>query len=219
MSMAVLRLSTFLLASALGLVAFPTWTLAYGWALERGAKNDLQTVLAEPVVEEPTTAYEQTRQVAKLYNRRIKPGEPIGRLRIGEIDLDAVVSEGSRKLEADGFDWTLKSGPSHIYGTPLPGQGSNTVIAGHRTPYTHPFWSLDEVGEGDELVVELPYGTFRYEVDETEVVEPGDIDIAADHGYEELTLVTCTPRFSEENRLIVHARFVQYEPRGPKGDA
>src|ERR1035441_9851797 len=47
----------------------------------------------------------------------------------------------------------LMLGPGHYAGTPLPGQPGNAAIAGHRTTYLHPFYSLDQVAAGDPIYV------------------------------------------------------------------
>ena len=42
----------------------------------------------------------------------------------------------------------LAMGPGHYPTTPLPGQAGNAAIAGHRTTYLHPFYSLDALASG-----------------------------------------------------------------------
>ena len=69
-------------------------------------------------------------------------GEPIGDIRIPVIGLNQVVVEGTNTAD-------LRKGPGHYTGTPLPGQGGNAAIAGHRTTYGHPFYNLDSVKVGD----------------------------------------------------------------------
>ncbi len=65
-------------------------------------------------------------------------GDPVGEIRIPAIGLDQVVVEGTNTND-------LRQGPGHYIGTPLPGQGGNAAIAGHRTTYGHPFYNLDGV--------------------------------------------------------------------------
>src|SRR5262245_23624916 len=71
-------------------------------------------------------------------------GEPIGRIEIPRISLDAYVVEGVG-------DDDLHSGPGHYPGTPMPGQEGNAAIAGHRTTYGAPFGSIDELAPGDKI--------------------------------------------------------------------
>ena len=50
----------------------------------------------------------------------------------------------------------LKKGPGHYPETPMPGQLGNSAIAGHRTTYGEPFFDLDELEPGDEIIVTTP---------------------------------------------------------------
>ena len=47
-------------------------------------------------------------------------------------------------------------------GSAFPGQGETIGIAGHRTTYLAPFRRLDELEQGDEVTLEMPYATFTY---------------------------------------------------------
>ena len=68
-------------------------------------------------------------------------GSPVGDIRIPAIGLNQVLVEGTNTDD-------LRQGPGHYIGTPLPGQGGNAAIAGHRTTYGHPFYNLDGVKPG-----------------------------------------------------------------------
>ena len=57
---------------------------------------------------------------------------------------------------------SLRMGPGHYPGTPLPGTHGTVAIAGHRTTYGAPFRKLDELGRGDRVELRMPYGTFVY---------------------------------------------------------
>ena len=57
-----------------------------------------------------------------------------------------------------------QAGPGHYPDTPLPGQPGNAAIAGHRTTYGAPFNRIDELEQGDEILVTTAQGAFRYEV-------------------------------------------------------
>ena len=81
-------------------------------------------------------------------------GDPIGYIRIPRIGINQVVVEGTNTPD-------LRKGPGHYIGTPLPGQGGNAAIAGHRTTYGHPFYNLDSVKVGDPIVRHHPAGHLR----------------------------------------------------------
>ncbi|HEX6263634.1 MAG TPA: class E sortase [Actinomycetota bacterium] len=131
------------------------------------------------------------------------PGRGVAILRIPRIDLDAVVVEGV------GLE-DLKRGPGHYPRTPLPGDGGNVGIAGHRTTYGKPFWSLNELAPGDEIFLRTNRGEFAYEVLWTRVVLPSQSEVLDRTPRPSLTLTTCEPRFSAARRLIVRA--VQVDP-------
>jgi sortase A len=129
---------------------------------------------------------------------RERNGEGIGRVRIPRLDLDTVLVEGTDT-------GTLKKGPGRYPDTAVPGQGETIGIAGHRTTYLAPFRHIDELEEGDEVIVEMPYATFTYEVEQVDIVDPSDVQIVDDVGYERLVLTACHPLYSAAQRYAVFA--------------
>ena len=126
-------------------------------------------------------------------------GDPIGDIRIPVIGINQVVVEGTNTPD-------LRKGPGHYIGTPLPGQGGNASIAGHRTTYGHPFYNLDSVKVGDPIVLTTLQGIFVYDTTKSWVVSPSDNDVIKNAFADVLTLTTCNPRFSASTRLIVQAK-------------
>lgn len=128
-------------------------------------------------------------------------GEELAFLRIPKIDVDEVLFAG---VDRD----TLRKGPGHMEGTPIPGQPGNSVVSGHRTTYGSPFFDFDLLEPGDEIEVESAIGTHVYEVREMLIVEPTDVWVTDDRPGGWLTLTTCNPKFSARERLIVFAEMV-----------
>ncbi|MFV1960744.1 MAG: sortase [Acidimicrobiia bacterium] len=128
-------------------------------------------------------------------------GEGFAFLRIDKIGLDAVIFEGVDPQ-------TLKSGPGHTPGSPLPGQPGNAVLAGHRTTYGRPFWDFDLLEIGDRIEVESAIGVSVYEVREIAVVQPTDVWVTDDRPGAWLTMTTCEPKFSARQRLVIWAEMV-----------
>lgn len=126
------------------------------------------------------------------------PGEAVGIIRIPKIELNMAFVEG-----VDAED--LKMGPGHYPTTPLPGGPGNVGIAGHRTTYGRPFWSLDRMNPGDRIYVRTVEGSFVYEVVWRRVVTPDQNVVLDPTDRPSLTLTTCNPRFSAAERLIVRA--------------
>ena len=136
--------------------------------------------------------------VAVIQFRRPGSGEPLVYAR------PLVVVEGVN-VEA------LKKGPGHYPGTALPGGDGNFAVAGHRTTYGAPFFHLDKLAKGDEVLVTARDGTvFRYKVRRSDIVRPDATwTVGPDplsNGRPTLTLTTCNPRFSDRERLIVFAQ-------------
>lgn len=106
----------------------------------------------------------------------------------------------------------LQRGPGHYPGTALPGDTGNFAVAGHRTTYGAPFFNLDQLREGDEVVVTARSGKrYTYRVRRQEIVAPSETWVITPDplnlgkGKKTLTLTTCNPRFSNAERLIVFA--------------
>jgi sortase A len=157
--------------------------------------------------------------LADRFADEVETGEGIGRIRIDAMDLDAVVVEGTDTA-------SLQKGPGHYSpsddpatreagdGSAFPGQGETVGIAGHRTTYLAPFRRLDELEAGDELVLEMPYATFTYEVQKTEIVEPSQIEVVRNVGYERLVLTACHPLYSAAQRIVAFGRLTEISPVG-----
>lgn len=154
---------------------------------------DLQTVSTT------RTPVQRIEALAELFSERVKNDEAIGRIRIDGIDLDTVVIEGTDTA-------TLQKGPGRYPDTAFPGQGRTIGIAGHRTTYSAPFRLINEIEDGDEIVLEMPYGNFTYVVEKHEIVDPSQVEIVDDVGYERLVLTACHPLYSAAQRWAVFAK-------------
>jgi len=142
--------------------------------------------------------------LARALERRTDPGDPVGRIRIPEVGLSKVIVEGT-----DGG--SLRKGPGHYPETPLPGIRGTVAIAGHRTTYGAPFRDLDKLENRDELVVEMPYGRFTYEVEREQIVEPTATWVTRRVGHDRLVLTACHPKYSAAQRIVIFARLVGTE--------
>lgn len=121
-----------------------------------------------------------------------------GMLEIPSIGLAQPFFEGVTLTSID-------RGPSHWPGTAMPGQLGNVVIAGHRTTKTRPFWDLDLVQPGAELIFTMADGARHvYTLDRTQVVDDDDIYIVdQSYGYR-ATLFGCHPKGSARQRIVGH---------------
>lgn len=127
-------------------------------------------------------------------------GEPLARLDIPAIDLeDKIVIEGVSAGD-------LEDGPGHFPETPLPGQYGNSAIAGHRTTHGQPFYRIDELEAGDEIIVTTLAGRYVYVVTGQTIVGPDDYGLViptTDPDTATLTLTSCHPRYSAKQRIVI----------------
>ena len=93
----------------------------------------------------------------------------------------------------EGVDSTiLYSGPGHYQGTPWPGQPGMVAVAAHNV-----YWiDFPELSKGDEVDLETRYGTFKYTVTGTRIVQPDDRTILVQGQGRHLTLTTCWPTWA-----------------------
>jgi sortase A len=138
---------------------------------------------------------------------RLIPGGALGFIRIPRIHLDMVFVQGVTSK-------ALQMGPGHYPGTPLPGQAGNVAIAGHRTTYLHPFWSLDQLRPGDLILIQTREGSYAYVVQWQKILLPTAMWVVAPTQQPSLTLTTCTPRFSASERLVIRAVMVPATAKG-----
>jgi sortase A len=151
-------------------------------------------------------------------------GDPFAILhvpRLGE-GYSRVVVEGASEVQ-------LEQGPGHYVGTAMPGQQGNFAVAGHRVGRGSPFLDLDRLRPGDSIVVETDDSWFVYRVlgdpasgdfggdpsgiPGRQIVRPSQISViaptpggAGEASGAYLTLTTCHPKYSAQQRLIIHAR-------------
>jgi sortase A len=144
---------------------------------------------------------------ARAFAARLRPGDPIGRIRLRSAGLDEVMVEGTGA-------GNLRTGPGHYPLTPLPGRPGTVGVAGHRTTYGAPFRHLDAVRPGDRVEVRMPYGLFSYRVERTRIVPPTATWVVDRIGYDRLILSACHPLYSAAKRIVVFARLESARPRG-----
>lgn len=144
--------------------------------------------------------------LAERFARQVESGQAIGRIVAPDMaGLDMVVVEGTDTA-------SLEKGPGHYPETPMPGAPGTVGIAGHRTTYLAPFRHIDSMRAGDPITLKMPYGTVRYRVEKTAIVDPSDVGVVRGVGYNRLVLSACNPLYSAAQRFIVFARQVSAQP-------
>lgn len=124
-------------------------------------------------------------------------------LTIDSANIVGSVVDGETALEMERGFW-------HFPLSSRPGEKGNTVIIAHRflnlPPRSDTFFNLDKVGVGDKIIIEQTGGTYNYTVIDTRVVEKTDRDVLAQTNDHRVTLITCTPLWTSDQRLIVVAK-------------
>jgi sortase A len=215
-------LSTVLILSGLLMVADAAITFAWQEPvsalmarIEQGKLSDrldeIEQAPTPPVQRRALAALPNERRriafLARVARRTAQEGDPIGRIEIPKVGADFVVVQGT-----DGA--TLRKGPGHYPDTAFPGLRGTVAVAGHRTTYAAPFRRVDDLRQGDSIVLTVPYGRFEYAVEETKIVPPSAVWVTRAVGYERLVLSACHPLYSAAERIIVFAKLRSVEPRG-----
>ena len=184
-------LSVVLLLGGLGLVGYPFATNMWTDRIQSRLENQLEDQIASPELQQ---AYRQ---------RKIETGDSLTRIKIPALGLDTVVVEGITPS-------ALRAGAGHYPQTPLPCEGGNVSIAGHRTTYGRPFGNVDQLKPGDTIELTTPIGGCVYQVSRDPwVVAPSEMGVLDPTAERSLTLTTCHPKGSAAQRLIVRATWVK----------
>ena len=115
----------------------------------------------------------------------------------------------SQKLQEGMTLTAINRGPSHWPGTSMPGEAGNMVIAGHRVTYLRPFYRLDELVAGDQVVFTMLDGAVHtYEVVTISIISPEDMWIADQTYAHTATLFGCHPKHSARQRIVASLRLL-----------
>ena len=154
------------------------------------------------------TTVHNTKEVKAVFDTNIKKivelpswGSKFADLKIDKIDLNLPIYHGdSMKI--------LKLGVGHYAGSYFPGENGSIILAGHNNKGF--FDRLGELTKGDEVTIEAVYGTFKYKVLDSKVVDESNLDaFPVEKDYELLVMYTCWPidgtYGKRSERLIIYA--------------
>mgnify|MGYP001161192712 FL=1 len=137
-------------------------------------------------------------------------GQAMAQIVIPKMGLTATVVSGVSSE-------SLRRGPGHFPDTPMPGMPGNSAIAGHRTTWGAPFGNIEKLEPGDEIKIQTIQGSFTYVVLEQNagrgnfIVSPNEFDVLNQNfnsSPNRLTLVSCHPKLTARNRIIVVAELI-----------
>lgn len=128
---------------------------------------------------------------------------PVAIIEIPSIKLKQPVVEG---ITEDVIKYFLGKFPE----SSMPGEVGNFAVAGHRvSDFTDAFINLYKVKTGDEVIVTTVDGRYTYEVDNSFIVDPDQVEVLEKADYEKITLITCT--IGSKRRVIVTGRLIEKE--------
>lgn len=131
-------------------------------------------------------------------------GSRYGNIKIESLDISLPLYYGD-KLSI------LKNGIGQSSGSYFPGEGGSIICMGHNTKAF--LYKLPQIKKGAIIEVETTYGTFRYKVDKTKIVNMYNVDELPIQKEEEiLMLYTCYPVNGlghKTDRFVVYAKKVE----------
>ena len=129
------------------------------------------------------------------------------RLIITKIGLNSPI------VNTDNEDYGLSKGAWLVPETSTPEHGGNTVITGHRFKYLPPnnltFYLFHELENEDIISVIWQEQDFYYRIKEIKKVPKTETSILSPTSNSTLTLYTCDPIWSDENRLVVVGELIK----------
>ncbi|MEU7822653.1 class E sortase [Catellatospora sp. NPDC049133] len=137
------------------------------------------------------------------------PGNAVAKLYLPTLKKHWVVVQGVTQKD-------IRFAPGHYPNSAMPGQKGNFSVAGHRNRAT--FWNLDQLKPGDKMVVETKTTFYVYEVVKQRIVLPTAVEVVRAvpptmEAGKLITLTTCNPKLDNYQRLIIHGKLVDEQPR------
>lgn len=136
----------------------------------------------------------------------ISPDEPIGYITIPKMNVELPLYLGATSEN-------MNNGAAILGGTSLPigGTSSNCVVAGHRGWRGAAFFrDIEKLESGDIVKITNLWDTIDYKVIDTKIIYPDDIsDIYIQKGKDIVTLLTCHPYLSGEQRYLVFCERIE----------
>jgi len=124
------------------------------------------------------------------------------RLQIPKINKDVPVVEG------DGPE-QLKKGVGHAIYSANPGEIGNVVLSAHNDIQGEIFRNLDQLEEGDLVILFSERKSYTYVVEDVLIVEPHQVEFLESTDESIATLISCFPYRIDKQRIIVIANLIE----------
>lgn len=132
-------------------------------------------------------------------------------LSIPSIGVSAPVVQGVDPANKEVYNEALQTGVAHMTGTALPGDNKgNIFIYGHSSAseasqYDKIFANLNGLQVDDAVFVNYKNKIYNYIVIDKKIVEKDDLSVLNQTKNETITLMTCWPVGTTDQRLVVTA--------------
>ena len=180
-----------LLIAGIGLVAYAVSEIFHGEQQVKKARAEAEQLLEK---------HKNADRELTVDDFQFEVGDVIGNLYIPKLDRELPIIEGTDPEE-------LEKGVGHLRESALPTQNDQILLSGHRDTV---FRNFDQLELGDTFVIKLPYGTFEYEIYDTEIVSADDTTVIRSTAPDEiLTVTTCYPFYYIGNapeRFVFYAK-------------
>ena len=162
-------------------------------------------VALTPAIIAPTISPTSNKTVKQLQS---KAAITENRLYIPKIDVNLPYATGSETVMEKGAWWRRPDNGN-------PADGGNFILSAHRfimglTPQQtlrkSPFYNIDKLKTGDELVVDYDGKRYTYEISKIFSVTPDAIEIENRTNEPQLTLYSCTLGGSADGREVIVAK-------------
>ncbi len=142
------------------------------------------------------------------------PKDPNFSLIVEKIGADATIVPNVDATNKDIYTTALRRGVAHALGTSFPGQPGVSYLFAHSTDtifnvprYNAIFYLLQDMVQGDRIVIFFNGRRFDYKVVETKITEASDISYFTLKTSEQiLVLQTCYPPGTSWKRFLVIAK-------------
>ncbi len=133
---------------------------------------------------------------------------------IPRLGVEKVNLKTTDPFDHDYYIWVLNQGIGHAL--KYPGENGKIFIYGHSSGYSwynekfkKVFRALNELQEGDEIIVNYRGGEYYYTVTGRDIRRPDDLSVLEDSDREQLVISTCWPPDSLKERYLIYAEPLQ----------
>lgn len=218
-----------LIGTGIGLLLYPTMQSIYQEYQQQQLMNQWQATLSlidqgllEELEQEDISGVEPVDETILTEEQRIKREEEqqkakqaaearqayvnanmLGILTIDKIKFKLPILKGATEKH-------LNLSVASLDHTGLLGEVGNLAIAGHRMrAYGKIFNRLDELEQGDTMVIDDGTTIYHFEVTEKLLVLPEEVWVLNSNGVDqEITLIACHPIYNPTHRLIIKGKRV-----------